>query len=114
MVQLDFESPFALASTLQKHANNKQKHIDDIVDFALLMHFDTDPSSVETGLPLDLDLATPPLPKRKAKVGKADVDLDALFKITLQKYFLRDHATGKTLRSILQKLTRIRARTTNA
>ncbi len=70
MVQLDFELPSALASTLQKHANNKQKHIDDIVDFALLMHLSMDPRSVEIGVSPDPDLPTPPLSKRKAGLQK--------------------------------------------
>ncbi len=39
MVQLGFELPSTLATTLKKHAQNEQKHIDQIVESALLMHF---------------------------------------------------------------------------
>ncbi|MDQ6825997.1 MAG: hypothetical protein M3Z14_02205 [Candidatus Eremiobacteraeota bacterium] len=114
MVQLDFELPAALASMLRKQDQNQQKRIDDIVDFALLIHLSTVPRSVEIGVSRYPDLATRPLSKRKAGVAKPDVDPDALFKTALQKYFLRDHATGKTFRAIFQRLTPVRAGATNA
>ncbi len=55
MVQLDFELSSALAATLKERAQNKQKHIDKIVAFALVRHF--------RGIQANVDLP------RKAKVA---------------------------------------------
>ncbi|MDQ6825995.1 MAG: hypothetical protein M3Z14_02195 [Candidatus Eremiobacteraeota bacterium] len=45
MIQLNFELPSALATTLQNEAQNDQNCIGEIVDFALLKHLDMDPNS---------------------------------------------------------------------
>lgn len=56
MVRLDFELPSDLATRLQNQAENTPNRVDEIVEFALLKLFDTEPSIEMDSLP-DLDLA---------------------------------------------------------
>ncbi len=114
MVQLNFELPSALAKTLQNEANNEQNRIGEIVDFALLKHLGMDPHSDEVGPTSDLDLAPPLLARMNAIAAKADVNLEAIVKLAVQQYFSQSSNAAVTLPSILQKLTGIHVRTTNA
>ncbi len=114
MVHLTFELPSALATTLHHEAGNQQNRVDEIVEFALLEYFNTDPSDEQTTASADLNLAPKVLAKMNAIAAKAGVDMNTLVKLALRQYFSQDLTAAKTLPSILQRLTGIHARTTNA
>ncbi len=113
MVQLNFELPSALATTLQNEAQNDQNRVGEIVDFALLKHLDMDPSNEEIRPAARLGLAAPLVAKMNAIAVKADVDLDAIVKVAIQQYFSQSRTAADTLPSILQRLTGIRPKASN-
>ncbi len=113
MVQLNFELPSALATTLQNAAENDQNRIGEIVDFALLKHLGMDSHSDDVGPRSELDLAPPLLARMNAIAGKADVNLDAIVKHAVQQYFSQSGNAAETLPSILRRLTGIHAKASN-
>ncbi|MDQ6826952.1 MAG: hypothetical protein M3Z14_07125 [Candidatus Eremiobacteraeota bacterium] len=114
MVQLNFELPSPLATTLQNEANNQQHRMDEIVELALLNHFNPDPGTEKNGPSPDFDLAPQLIAKMNAIAGKAAIDVDAIVRIAVQQYFSQARTAAESLPFILHRLTGICEKPSNA